>query len=202
MNVTLKIDLAARLTCGKPVRLELGCGTRRRDGFIGVDRVDLPGVDIVADLEDGLGFLPDSSVDEMQSKSLFEHVRDFEGLMAEVVRVLKPGGQAHVYVPHFSNPYYYSDPTHLRFFGLYTFQYFAVENKQFKRGVPRFYTRTKIRLLSHELVFTSPFRRRRRLKQAVGWLVNRHRACQEFYEENLCWLIPCYALQVVFTPDK
>lgn len=202
MNARIKIDLEHRLTCGEPVVLDLGCGARKYDGRIGIDRLDLPTVDIVADVEEGLPFLPDDSVDEIYSKSFFEHVRNFERLMGEIVRVLKPGGTAHVFVPHFSNPYYYSDYTHTRFFGLYTFQYFVDEKHQLRRGVPNFYTGVRIRVLSQELVFMSPFKRRHRVKKLLGFLVNLHRATQEFYEENLCYIFPCYALKIVFTPDK
>jgi ubiquinone/menaquinone biosynthesis C-methylase UbiE len=202
MRAVLKIDLDERLRSGDPIVLELGCGARRREGRIGIDKLDLPSVDIVADVEEGLPFLPNDSVDEIHSKSFLEHIRNFEQLMREMVRVLKPGGRAHIFVPHFSNPYFYSDPTHVRFFGLYTFQYFAVENRQFRRGVPRFYTDCRVRIVSHELLFQSPFRRRNRVKRLIGRLVNLHRATQEFYEENLCWLFPCYALKVVLTPDK
>jgi len=136
MRAVLKIDLEERLRSGDAIVLELGCGARRREERIGIDKLDLPSVDIVADVEEGLPFLPNDSVDEIHSKSVFEHIRNFEQLMRKMVRVLKPGGQAHIFVPHFSNPYFYSDPTHVRFFGLYTFQYFSVENRQFRRGVP------------------------------------------------------------------
>jgi SAM-dependent methyltransferase len=202
MPAVVKCDLDTLIRSGAPVVLELGCGTRRGPGRIGIDKLDLPNVDIVADVDEGLGFLPDSSVDEIHSKSLFEHLQHLDRVMQEIVRVLKPGGRAHIFVPHFSNPYFYSDPTHVRFFGLYTFQYYAVENKQFKRGVPRFYTDCRVRILSHELIFQSPFRRRNRVKRLIGRLVNLHRASQEFYEENLCWLLPCYAIKVVLTPDR
>lgn len=201
-EVRLKLDLEARLKSGAPVVLDLGCGQRKRDERIGIDKLDLPGVDIVADVEEGLGFLPGGSVDEIHSKSFFEHVRNFDLLMREIIRVLKPGGTAHVFVPHFSNPYYYSDPTHVRFFGLYTFRYYAVPDRMYKRGVPTFYTDCRIRLLSQRLVFSSPFKRRHLLKRGLGALVNLHRGSQEFYEENLCWILPCYGIEAVFTPDK
>ena len=45
--------------------------------------------------------------------------------MREITRVLKKNGKANIFVPHFSNPYYYSDYTHKRFLGLYTFYYFV-----------------------------------------------------------------------------
>ena len=92
MPPTLKIDLDALLKSGQPVVLELGCGPNKTPGRIGIDMIDLPGVDIVANIDHGLGFLPDASVDAIYSESFFEHVADLQRLMAEIVRVLKPGG--------------------------------------------------------------------------------------------------------------
>jgi len=202
VTARIKIDLEHLVRCGEPIVLDLGCGARKGGGRIGIDKLDLPSVDIVADVEEGLPFLADNSVDEIHAKSFLEHVRNFELLMTEIVRVLKPGGRAHVFVPHFSNPYYYSDYTHIRFFGLYTFQYFVNQEHQLRRGVPNFYTTVRIRVLSQELVFMSPFKRRHRVKKLLGFLVNLHRATQEFYEENLCYIFPCYGLKIIFTPDK
>src|SRR5215211_3969719 len=92
--------------------LELGCGTTKQQGRIDIDRRQLPGVDIVADLEYGLPFLPENSADAIYSESFLEHIDDFQLLMHEIWRVLKPTGKKHLFVPHFSNPYYYSDYTH------------------------------------------------------------------------------------------
>lgn len=202
MTAVMRIDLEAMIRDGHPVILELGCGLNKQPGRIGIDRLDLPGVDIVADLEKGLPFLPDGSVDEIHSKSFLEHVDDFELLMTEIVRVLKRGGRKHLFVPHFSNPYFYSDFTHKRFFGLYTFQYFVGPENQLRRKVPHFYDLPKIRVLSQYLVFQSPFRGRNKLKKVIEKIVNAHPYLQEFYEENLCYIVPCYGVRVVLTPDK
>lgn len=201
MQPLLKIDLNQALN-NKPVILELGCGRNKRHGVIGIDRIDLPGVDIVADIEDGLDFIPDGSVDEIYAHSCFEHIQNFEKLMSEVVRVLKKDGRAFVYVPHFSNPYYYSDPTHIRFFGLYSFYYFADSKHQLRRKVPSYYFKTKIRIISQKLIFDSPFLLRKIIKRVIGVIFNLSRFSQEFYEENLCYIFPCYAIEIVFTPDK
>jgi ubiquinone/menaquinone biosynthesis C-methylase UbiE len=166
--------------------------------MIGVDRADLPGVDIVADLEYGLPFVPDHCVDEIHSKSFFEHVHNFEFLMREIVRVLKPQGTAHVFVPHFSNPYYYSDPTHMRFFGLYTFYYFVDPKHQLRRKVPVFYSDTRIEITSLRLVFRSPFRIGNRVKKAIGSFFNLNPTLQELYEAYFCFVFPCYGIDVVF----
>ncbi|MFY9232982.1 MAG: methyltransferase domain-containing protein [Fimbriimonadaceae bacterium] len=201
MGPNIKIDLEARLKSGDKVILELGCGKAPQPGRIGIDKMDLAGVDIVADLEQGLPFFPSQSVDEIHSRSLLEHLDNFEGLMRDIVRTLKPGGTCHIFVPHFSNPYYYSDYTHRRFFGLYTFYYFVDQSKQLKRTVPDYYTETRIRILKLRLKFGSPFKIRRISKKLWSALFNSSSWMQEYYEENLCWKVPCYGIEVVFTPD-
>jgi len=205
----IKIDLSATLEksarTGMPVILELGCGPKKGTDetaiHLGADILDLPGVDIVADLNQGLSFLPDASIDEVHASSFFAHLDQFELLMREIVRVLKPNGLCRAYVPHFSNPYYYSDYTHRRFFGLYTFFYFVDSKRQLRRKVPTFYGPTRIHIDSIKYVFKSPFRLRKIWKRFWGALFNSSSWMQEFYEENLCHMIPCYALEVVFRPD-
>lgn len=199
MKPSIKIDLDKVINSPEPVIVELGCGSKKKQGRIGIDKIDLPKVDIVADMENGLPFLPDNSIDQMHCRSVLEHVNNFENLMREIVRVLKNDGTVHIFVPHFSNPYYYSDYTHKRFFGLYTFCYF-IDNHRLKRKVPSFYTDIRINIISQRLVFTSPFRFSRQLKKLIGLVFNSHRCLQEFYEAHLCWLIPCYGIEIVFTP--
>jgi SAM-dependent methyltransferase len=202
MKPVIKIDLESATSDSRSVIVELGSGRKKTPGRINVDRVDLPGVDIVADLEEGLSFLPDQSIDEIHCRSVLEHIENFEGLMAEMVRVLKDNGTAYVFVPHFSNPYYYSDYTHRRFFGLYTFYYFVPSERQLSRKVPDFYTDIRIEILSQRLVFRSSFRLLKPLKKLIGWLLNRHTCVQQYYEENLCYLFPCHGIEIAFKPDR
>ena len=202
MQPVIRIDMEEMVRSGRRVAVELGAGRKHTPDRIHIDKVDLPGVDIVADLEQGLAFLPDRSVDEIHCRSVLEHIENFEGLMAEMVRVLKDDGKAHIFVPHFSNPYYYSDYTHRRFFGLYTFYYFVSPEKQLSRKVPDFYTDTRIEILSQRLVFRSSFRFLKPLKKLIGWFLNLHTGLQQYYEENLCYLFPCHGLELVFGPDR
>jgi len=201
MPALVKVDLQEILNGPGPVVVELGCGLRKRHkGSIGVDMADLPTADVVADINEGLPFLPDHSVDHIHCRSLLEHIVRFDLLMAEIVRVLKDQGTAHVSVPHFSNPHYYSDPTHVRPFGLYTFHYFVPEQAQLRRKVPTFYTTTRIRILSQRLVFRSSFKVLNPFKKLVGWLLNLHPAFLELYEENLCFIFPCQNIEIIFSP--
>ena len=89
------------------LKIDLGCGPNKKTGFKGMDILPLPGVDFVVDLEKGFSFMADNSVDEFYTSHFLEHVQNLELIMAEIHRTLKPGGVLTVFVPHFSNPYYY-----------------------------------------------------------------------------------------------
>jgi predicted SAM-dependent methyltransferase len=198
----MKIDLESILGGRAPVIVELGCGPKKRPGRIGIDKLDLPQVDIVADLEGGLPFLPDRCVDEIHCRSFLEHVENFEHLFSEMVRVLKDDGRANIFVPHFSNPYYYSDYTHKRPFGLYTFYYFTAPEHQLRRKVPSFYTNTRIRIVSVKLKFRSAVRILHWPRKLFGAVINLHPTLQEFYEAGLCYLVPCDGVEVVLQPAR
>jgi SAM-dependent methyltransferase len=202
MELRIKIDLEKMLRGSEPVVIDLGCGERKRPGRIGIDKHDLPQVDIVADLEAGLPFLPDCSVDEIHCRSFLEHVENFEYLFTEMIRVLKDSGRAYIFVPHFSNPYFYSDYTHKRPFGLYTFYYFVDRGNQPRRKVPSFYTNTRVEIHSVKLKFRSPVRILHWLRKLVGMIVNLHPTLQEFYEAGLCYLAPCDGVEVVLGPAR
>jgi ubiquinone/menaquinone biosynthesis C-methylase UbiE len=202
MEPLIRIDLEKIISSAEPVIIELGCGPKKKPGRITIDKVDIPHVNIVADIEDGLGFLPDRSVDEIHCRSVLEHIKNFENVIKEIVRVLKKNGRAHIFVPHFSNPYYYSDFTHVRFFGLYTFYYFVDAKYQLKRKVPHFYTDIRIRIVSQRMKFRSSFKILNPFKKLLGRFINLHTLLQEYYEENLCYLFPCHGIEIVFTPDS
>ena len=188
-----RVGLAGR----HDLKLELGCGqTKRGPDWVGVDVLDTPAVDVVGDVFDVLRTLDDDSVAEVYSSHLFEHIEDLSALVTELERVLTVGGRLHVIVPHFSNAYFYSDPTHRRPFGLYTFSYFA-EDQLLRRRVPTYAHVPRLRLESARLNFrsASEFRSRYRVKAALGRLVNSTVWLQEFYEENLVGILPCYELE-------
>ncbi|MEP6679426.1 MAG: class I SAM-dependent methyltransferase [Betaproteobacteria bacterium] len=197
MPVIDKTGVLARLAAQPRVELELGCGERKRSpGAIGIDLRDLPGVDLVGDVFDALAAFAPASVDAVASHHFFEHVDDLPRLMRDVARVVRPGGELVVAVPHFSNPWYYSDPTHRRHFGLYTFCYLA-HTELFRRAVPTYGIEPSFDLVAVRLEFksTRPFYVRHALKRLQGVVFNAGAWAQEFYEENLCWIAPCYEIR-------
>jgi ubiquinone/menaquinone biosynthesis C-methylase UbiE len=109
-------------------RLNLGCGTDVREGWINLDSSKLPGVDVVANLDDcgrtPLPF-PDNSIDEFYCSHVLEHLRDALGFMQELHRVATPGATATIRVPYGSSDDADEDPTHVRRLFLYSFSYFS-----------------------------------------------------------------------------
>lgn len=177
--------------------LELGCGNRKRDpATIGIDALDYECVDLVGDVFEVLAAMPDGTVDEVYSAHFFEHVNDVPRLLVELARVLKPGGRLAITVPHFSNPYFYSDITHRATFGLYSMSYFSID-RQLSRKVPSYQRELLYELQAVRLVFKSspPFYLRHAFKKFLGIVVNINSYTKELYEEMFCHWFPCYEVQ-------
>jgi hypothetical protein len=110
----------------RPVRLDLGCGTRRKDGWIGLDRHPCAGADVLGDL----AHLPlaDGCADQVLLDNVVEHVLDIPGMMHEVWRVCRGGARVHVVTPHFSSQASFRDPTHLHHLSYYSMDHFEKES--------------------------------------------------------------------------
>ena len=199
LNERFSADLAA----GRPLRLNLGSGGTVKPDFYGVDHLALDGVDIQADLNAPLDWLPDDSVDEIYSRHVFEHIQDILGLMREVHRVAKPGATVRIIVPHFSNPYYYSDLTHCRPFGLYSFYYFCDRADQPRgRKVPAFYVDFRFRVESLQIRFYKRGWIDKLFAKPIGALVNLSHGTRDWYERRLCRLFHASEMEVVLRPIK
>lgn len=74
------------------MKLNIGAGGRRLEGYTGVDAVERPAADIIA-RADKIP-LPDNCADEIMAIHLVEHVHYWEvpALLTEWHRLLKPGG--------------------------------------------------------------------------------------------------------------
>jgi hypothetical protein len=194
-----KKSIIKSVTTGSRLIVECGCSSHKKvPEALGIDKQDFPCVDIVGDIMEVLGSLPDASIRTLYAFHLVEHLLDLTIFMSELERTVEVGGTLHFVAPHFSNPYFYSDPTHRTFFGLYTFCYFS-ESSLFKRQVPNYRTNLCWRLESVGLKFksTPPFYVRHCVKTAVGVLFNSSTWLKEFYEENLCQVFPCYEVEYV-----
>lgn len=102
----------------KPVKLDLGCGKNKKEGFIGVDCLDFPGVDVKLDIGKDRWPWADSSVDEVHCAHTVEHLQfnpeypERIRFANELWRVLKSQAKATIVVPHWASCRQYGDYTH------------------------------------------------------------------------------------------
>jgi predicted SAM-dependent methyltransferase len=83
----------------KPLRLHIGAGDKRLEGWVNVDLKRLPGVDVVADVTKGLRF---KNVEAIFAEHFLEHlfVSDAISFLLESHRVLAPGGRLRLSTPN------------------------------------------------------------------------------------------------------
>lgn len=197
MEIIDKKNILNRIKEIEDLTLELGCGNYKRNkDAIGIDVIDHNCVDIVGDVYDVLRKIPNNSVSAVYSYHFFEHVEDLGALMKELTRIIKENGLLVAVTPHFSNPYFYSDCTHKNQFGLYSFSYLSSDSI-FARKVPNYNKSHKFDLCKVKLIFKSPqpFYFRWGLKKLFQAIFNLNRYMMEFYEENLCYIFPCYEIR-------
>jgi hypothetical protein len=99
----------------KPLlRLDLGCGQNKMEGFVGVDFADIEGVDIVHDLREMPWPFDSDSVDEARAIHFYEHLDGKQRVefMNELWRVLKVGSGCILAFPAPYSSRYYQDWTH------------------------------------------------------------------------------------------
>ena len=175
---------------GKLLSLNLGSGYEKHEDFYNVDINEELGVDIVADLNFPLNLIPENSVCNIYSNQTFEHIEKLFDLLSEIHRISTTGGKCEIIVPHFSNPYYYSDPTHVRQFGLFSMHYFTSENYQWRRKVPSYYSDTKFILRDVKLIFYKDTLVDHLFANILSPIVNSTRAFQHIFERRFSWLYP------------
>ena len=98
--------------------LDLGCGTVKVEGAIGLDNTDLRGVDIINDLLLFPYPIQDESFDIIYLRHVLEHfeLEQINDIMNECFRILISGGLLRIHVPHVSSISAYIDPTHKSYF--------------------------------------------------------------------------------------
>ena len=108
----------------KELKINLGCGTDIKKGWVNVDIAKLEGVDIVHNLNDlPLPFV-DLSVAEIRCMDVLEHIQ-YIPFLKDCLRILVPAGRMYISVPHFTACNNYDDPTHINRFSIKTLNYFC-----------------------------------------------------------------------------
>lgn len=82
-----------------PLRLHVGAGRARLEGWVNLDIQDLPGVDVVADVTQGLDF---ENAEAVYAEHFLEHLRVDQAVdfLVECHRCLAPGGRLRLSTPN------------------------------------------------------------------------------------------------------
>ncbi|MCF8199346.1 MAG: class I SAM-dependent methyltransferase [Sulfuritalea sp.] len=107
----------------KTIRLNLGCGNKLVDGYVGVDRYPCAAAKVLCDLNRPLPFR-DNTVDAFLLDNVVEHVADIPALMMEIARSGRRGAIVTIVTPHFTSLSSWKDPTHVHHLSFFSFDHF------------------------------------------------------------------------------
>jgi SAM-dependent methyltransferase len=169
-------------------RLDLGCGTTKKDGFIGVDTLELPGVDIIHDLNIYPYPFEDDSVDEILMDNVLEHIPNPLKVVEELYRICKNGAKVIIGVPYFRSFYATIDPTHINFFGVYWFDYFDPNNIFYKK-----YQYSNAKFLIERKEFDREWNKKN-INFFHRYLIKYAEKCPENYESKYSHIFPLNSL--------
>ncbi|MBT3553831.1 MAG: hypothetical protein HOO19_10760 [Rhodospirillaceae bacterium] len=140
------------------MRLNLGCGDFKIDGWVNVDKYGHFGADVVHDLEQFPWPFDDETAEEVLLNHVLEHLGQdtdvFLGIMKELYRVCRAGAAVRIHVPHPRHDDFITDPTHVRAILPDTLAMFDLEVNERWRAEKAantqlaIYTRTDFKMLS------------------------------------------------------
>ena len=163
------------------MKLELGCGPSKGDGYTGMDLFAYEGVDIVHDMDVFPWPIEDGACTEIRAIHLVEHVADIRAFFQEISRIAAPGCHIHIVTPHYSSWSSWVDPTHIHHLSVY----FA---DTFVEGY-----------LASQIVGLSVVKRRIRFGSFIwtwpGRLINKLLGMR-FYERRFAWIFPASAIEI------
>jgi len=121
------------------MKLDIGCGFNKEDGYTGIDKQDRDGVDIVHDLEVFPWPIETESCEHIVASHIAEHIKPWLQMdfMNECWRVLKPGGQLQLNVPYANTHGEVQDPTHCTSFNELTWFYYDPKYKFYEMYQPK-----------------------------------------------------------------
>lgn len=177
-------------------KLDIGCGTSKRKGYIGVDKIAFDCVDVVHDLN----ILPypfeDNFADEIILDNVLEHLDNPILVIHELHRIGKENCRVTIIVPYFRSFYSVIDPTHKNFFGYFYFFYFD-KNHAFSQKYQYFNISFNVQSVGFDTCFTH---------NQIGLF---HRMIRKFansyplfYESKLSHLLPLTTIEYILNVKK
>jgi SAM-dependent methyltransferase len=168
----------------QPKILELGCGRTKHPNAVGIDRISLPGVDVVHDLNRSPYPFEDNTFDEVYAIHVIEHLDSVLAVMEEIHRITRPNARVVIITPHHSDAISWQDPTHKWHLNSYSFSYFEPSYHT------NYYTTARFRIKSKEVELASVWK-----SLGIQYLVNLDnrfpalRFTRKLWEQHLCFVL-------------
>ena len=181
-----------------PRKLNLGCGSHSREGWVNLDIAAQPGIDVVHDIENLPLPFPDNHFDEILAQDILEHV-EYIPVLKDLHRILAPGGRLHLRVPHYTSRNNFTDPTHKKQFSVSTFDYFAKGTYIWEKKQGEFYFDFVFDRIEYlKLNFDKTSARIFRWRKLMEWWVNSSPRRRLKYEmTGRCYLIPASDIEII-----
>ena len=130
------------------MKLDIACGHHKDLGWTGIDIQNVPGVDIVHDLNIHPWPVESDSVEQAKAWHIVEHIqpaavtekgtrKPFIEFMDELWRVLKPGARVDIETPYGSSEGFLHDPTHCNPVDEITFEHFDPAYTRYRTYQPK-----------------------------------------------------------------
>ncbi len=97
-------------------KLNFGCGTIIKDGWINVDFQKAKGIDESFDFTKYPYPFEDNTFEYVLIDNVLEHLYNPQKVMREIWRICKKNAMVEIIVPYYNSYYAWGDPTHINFF--------------------------------------------------------------------------------------
>lgn len=166
------------------MKLNLGCGNDKKEGYINCDISSDVKPDLCFDLNNGIP-LKDNSVEEIYMSHVLEHFREPLKTLKEIYRVCRNGAVVKIKVPYFSHESAYSMLDHYHRFTYTSFDALLKGHPCHWQSVGNFFTIRKRLRWRKPLFFFELFN-----------------FCPRVYQELFCWAFPAKELEVELEVKK
>ncbi len=110
------------------MKLNIGCGNKKIEGYIGVDKFQCEAAEYICDIEKEKLPFEDNSVESIILDNVIEHFFDIPSVINELMRVSSKGAVIKIITPHFSALSSWVDPSHIHHLSYFSFDHFEKDS--------------------------------------------------------------------------
>ncbi|WP_151735416.1 methyltransferase domain-containing protein [Paenibacillus tengchongensis] len=117
------------------MRIDIGCGSAKETGYLGIDRIAYPGVDIVCDINEEIP-LPDNTAEFVMASRVLPYVRNLFTALQEIYRISAHKAVVCILAPYAHSFSHASNPLFKQKFDEYTPRHLTAHFFQPSLGMP------------------------------------------------------------------